>query len=58
LRVIPVAIELEDTVDAITAVCSEIDAGRDSTARADDVCRRLERLDQAALALESPREPY
>jgi uncharacterized membrane protein YccC len=53
VRVIPIAVELEDTVDAITAVSSAVDAGSHSPSRVDDVCRRLERLDQAAIAVES-----
>jgi uncharacterized membrane protein YccC len=51
LRVIPVAIELEDTVDAITAVSSAVDAGSDPRALLDDVKDRLARLDEAADAL-------
>jgi uncharacterized membrane protein YccC len=54
VRVIPVATELEDTVDAITAVGSAVDAGGDSTALIDDVKRRLQCLDEAAGAVESP----
>ena len=53
VRVIPVAIELEDTVDAITAVSSAVDAGSDSTGLIEDVQRRLKHLDQAAVAVES-----
>jgi Fusaric acid resistance protein-like len=55
VRVIPVAIELEDTVDAITAVSSAVDADSDSTALANDVHRRLEYLDRAAVAVDSSR---
>jgi uncharacterized membrane protein YccC len=57
LRVIPLAIELEDTVDAITAVSSAVDARGHSSLRVEDVCRRLERLDQAAIAVESSPAP-
>jgi hypothetical protein len=57
VRVIPVAIELEDTVDAITAVSSAVDAGSDSTPLSDDVCRRLEHLDRATVAVESSPAP-
>ena len=53
VRVIPVASELEDTVDAITAVGSAVDAGSDSTALIADVQRRLKCLNQAAVAVES-----
>jgi hypothetical protein len=48
---------LEDTVDAITAVSSAVDAGSDSTALADDVRRRLEHLDRTAVAVESSPAP-
>ena len=51
LRVIPAAIELEDTVDAITAVSSAVDAGGEPAALIDDVRRRLEILDRTAVAL-------
>jgi hypothetical protein len=51
LRVIPAAIELEDTVDAITAVSSAVDAGGERAALIDDVRRRLEDLDKTAVAL-------
>jgi hypothetical protein len=54
VRVIPVAVDLEDTVDAITAVGSAVDAGSDSIRLIDDVQRRLKRLDDAAVAVESP----
>jgi len=54
LQVIPAAIELEDTVDAITAVSSAVDAGSDSTALIEDVQRRLKLLGRTAVALESP----
>jgi hypothetical protein len=57
VRVIPLAIELEDTVDAITAVGSAVDADSHSTLTVDDVCQRLERLDQAAIAVESSSAP-
>jgi len=57
LRVIPLAIELEDTVDAVTAVSSAVDAGSHSPLVVDDVCRRLEHLDQAAVAVESSSAP-
>jgi hypothetical protein len=53
VRVIPVAIELEDTVDAITAVSSAVDAGSDSTGLIEDVQHRLKSLDQAAVAVKS-----
>jgi Fusaric acid resistance protein-like len=52
VRVIPVAIELEDTVDAITAVSSAVDAGSDSTGLIEDVRRRLKHLDQVTVAVE------
>lgn len=51
LRVIPAAIELEDTVDAITAVSSAVDAGAEPVALIDGVRRRLEHLDRTAVAL-------
>ena len=51
LRVIPAAIELEDTVDAITAVGSAVDAGGEPAALIDDVRRRLENLDETAVEL-------
>jgi hypothetical protein len=54
VRVIPVAIELEDTVGAITAVSSAVDAGSDSTGLIEDVQRRLKFVDEAAAAVESP----
>lgn len=50
LRVIPAAIDLEDTVDAITAVSSAVDAGEDPAALIVQVRRRLENLDQTATA--------
>ena len=53
VRVIPIAVELEDTVDAITAVGSAVDAGRDSATLIPEVCHRLENLDHAAAAVES-----
>jgi uncharacterized membrane protein YccC len=53
VRVIPVAIQLEDTVDAITAVSSAVDAGSDSTGLIEDVQLRLKHLDQAAAGVES-----
>jgi hypothetical protein len=53
VRVIPVAIELEDTVDAITAVSSAVDAGSDPTGLIEDVQLRLTHLDQAAAGVES-----
>jgi uncharacterized membrane protein YccC len=52
VRAIPVAIELEDTVDAITALSSALDAGNDSAAALQDLCRRLDDLDRAAAAAE------
>jgi hypothetical protein len=51
LRIIPAAIELEDTVDAITAVGSAVDSGGEPTALINEVRRRLERLDRTATAL-------
>jgi hypothetical protein len=54
MRAIPVAIELEDTVDAINALSSALDAGNDSAAARRDLCRRLEELDRAAAAAEAP----
>jgi hypothetical protein len=51
LRVIPAAIELEDTVDAISAVGSAVDAGREPAALIGDVRRRLENLDETAAEL-------
>lgn len=48
-QVIPAAIELEDVVDAITAVSSAIDAGCDPATLIDDVQRRLARIDENAL---------
>jgi hypothetical protein len=50
LRVIPAAIELEDTVDAITAVGSAVDAGGEASALVADVRRRLDDLDRTAAA--------
>ena len=50
LRVIPAAIELEDTVDAITAVTSAVDAGGEPASLIVDVRRRLEDLDRTAIA--------
>jgi hypothetical protein len=51
LRVIPASIELEDTVDAITAVGSAVDAGSKPAALIDVVRRRLKDLDRTAVAL-------
>ena len=51
LRVIPAAIELEDTVDAITAVSSAVDAGGEPATLIDDVRRRLDSLDKTAVEL-------
>jgi hypothetical protein len=51
LRVIPASIELEDAVDAITAVGSAVDAGGEPAALIDDICRRLKELDRTAVAL-------
>ncbi|GBG38416.1 FUSC family protein [Mycobacterium montefiorense] len=48
LQVIPAAIELEDTVDAITAVGSAVDAGGEASALVVDVRRRLDKLDRTA----------
>lgn len=53
LRAIPPAIELEDTVDAITAVGSAVDAGSEPMALIEDVQHRLEHLDQTAAALKT-----
>jgi uncharacterized membrane protein YccC len=53
LQAIPAAIELEDTVDVITAVSSAVDAGSWPTALIEEVQRRLEHLDQTAAALKS-----
>jgi hypothetical protein len=50
LRVIPAAIELEDTVDVITAVGSAVDAGGEPAALIDDARRRLDGLDKTAAA--------
>ena len=54
LRAIPAAIEMEDTVDAITAICSAVDAGTESTGLIEAVRSRLKLLDETAVALESP----
>jgi hypothetical protein len=54
LRVVPAAIELEDAVDAITAVSSAVDAGSDPTALIEDVQGRLKLLETTAVGLESP----
>ena len=51
LRVIPASIELEDAVDAITAIGSAVDAGHEPAALIDDICRRLRELDRTAVAL-------
>ena len=51
LRVILAAIELEDTVDAITAVSSAVDAGGEPAVLIDDVRRRLDSLDKTAVEL-------
>ncbi|WAJ47267.1 FUSC family protein [Mycobacterium sp. Aquia_216] len=50
LRVIPAAIDLEDTVDAITAVSSAVDAGEAPAGLIAEVRRRLENLDRTATA--------
>jgi hypothetical protein len=50
LRVIPAAVELEDTIDAITAVGSAVDAGGEPATLIDDVRRRLDGLDKTATA--------
>jgi hypothetical protein len=54
VRAIPVAIELEDAVDAITALSSALDAGTDASAAHLDVCRWLEDLHRAAAEAETP----
>ena len=53
---IEAAIELEDTVDAVTAVGSVVDAGSDPGTLIDDVRRRLNSLDQALDGAERPRD--
>ncbi|WP_139829752.1 FUSC family protein [Mycobacterium gastri] len=50
-QAIPAAIELEDAVDAITAISVAIDGGDDPVALIDDVEHRLARLDQSAVAI-------
>ncbi|AGZ54509.1 FUSC family protein [Mycobacterium kansasii] len=50
-QAIPAAMELEDVVDAITAISVAVDGGYDAATLIDDVAHRLARLDQSALAL-------
>lgn len=50
-QIVPAAIELEDVVDAITAVGSAIDGGHDPAALIDSLRHRLQRLDQNAAEL-------
>jgi uncharacterized membrane protein YccC len=54
MRAIPVAIDLEDAVDAITALGSARDAGNDSPVAVRQLCGRLDALDRAAAAAEAP----
>jgi hypothetical protein len=54
LRAIPVAVDLEDAVDAITALSSARDAGTDSAEAVRELCGRLDALDRAAAAAETP----
>jgi uncharacterized membrane protein YccC len=54
VRAIPVAIDLEDAVDAITALSSALDAGIDTSAAHLDVCRWLADLKRAAAEAETP----
>lgn len=49
-QAIPATMELEDVMDAITAIRVAVDGGCDAATLIDDVADRLARLDQSALA--------
>ncbi|WP_187588971.1 FUSC family protein [Gordonia sp. OPL2] len=51
-RILPTAVELEETTDAITAVGAAADAGDDVTARAAELGRRLDSIRRAGEAVD------